>query len=133
MLKTCAIIFGIIMLIIGILGFIPEFTPQGHLFGLFHVNIEHNWIHILSGVASLLCGFMSEHASRLFFQIFGIIYGLVAILGLYYGDRPIFGIIANNFADVILHVLISVFALYLGFGYHQPNARVNDRDRDFNR
>lgn len=123
MLKTCAIIFGIVMVIVGILGFIPQATPDGMLLGLFHVNAEHNWIHIITGIVSLLCGLNSEHASRLFFQIFGIIYALVAILGLYYGDRPILGIIANNMADVILHIVIAVFALALGFGYRQPCAR----------
>ena len=96
MLKTCAIVFGIIMVIVGILGFIPQVTPHGLLLDLFHVNVEHNWIHILTGVISILCGLSSEHASRLFFQIFGIVYLLVAILGIFYGDRPIFGLIANN-------------------------------------
>lgn len=128
MLKTSAIIFGIVMLIVGILGFIPQFTPHGLLFGLFHVNAEHNWIHILTGIVSILCGLTSEHASRLYFQIFGIIYALVAILGFFYGDRPILGLIANNLADAVLHVIIAIFALYLGFGYHHPDARHQDSD-----
>lgn len=130
MLKTCAIVFGVIMLIVGILGFIPEATPRGLLLGLFHINPPHNWIHILTGIVAILCGATSEHASRLFFQIFGIVYGLVAILGFFYGDRPIFGIIANNLADAILHVIIAVFSLYLGFGYRQPNAKQRHEDSD---
>jgi hypothetical protein len=86
------------------------------ILGIFHVNDIHNWIHILTGVVSILCGINSEHASRLFFQIFGIVYGLVAILGFFYGDQPILGMVANNLADAILHVVIAVAALYLGFG-----------------
>ncbi len=128
MLKTCAIIFGIIMVIVGILGFIPQVTPHGLLLDLFHVNVEHNWIHILTGVVSILCGLTSEHASRLYFQIFGIIYALVAILGMFYGDRPILGLIANNTADVVLHVIIAIFALYLGFGCSKCADRQNDQD-----
>jgi hypothetical protein len=128
MLKTIAIIFGIIMLIVGALGFVPEANPNGRLLGVFHVNFEHNLIHIATGIVSILCGLVSEHASRLFFQIFGIVYGLVALLGLYYGDRPILGLIANNMADVVLHFIIAAFALYLGFFYHHPLAR----DRDVN-
>lgn len=116
MLKTAALIFGIIMLLVGILGFIPQATPGGMLLGIFHVNDVHNWIHILTGVVSILCGINSEHASRLFFQIFGIIYGIVAILGFFYGNHPILGIVANNLADAILHVVIAAVALYLGFG-----------------
>lgn len=130
MLKTVALIFGIIMLLVGILGFIPQATPNGMLLGIFHVNDLHNWIHILTGVVSILCGINSEHASRLFFQIFGIIYGFVAILGFFYGDRPILGLVANNLADAILHVIIAVIALYLGFGYRQPNVRQHHHDSD---
>lgn len=116
MLRTIAIIFGIIMLLVGILGYIPEANPNGLLLGLFHVNPPHNWIHILTGIIAILCGISNVPASRLFFQIFGIVYGIVAILGFFYGDRPILGIIANNMADNILHVVISAVALYLGFG-----------------
>lgn len=132
MLKTFAIVFGIIMLVIGALGFMPEANPNGLLFGLFHVNFEHNLIHLATGVISLICGFASEHASRLFFKIFGIIYSLVAILGFYYGDRPIFGIIANNIPDAFLHVVIAVIALYLGFAYQNPVIMPHDRNRDHN-
>ena len=59
---------------------------------------------------------MGEKASRVFFQAFGVIYGLVAVLGFFYGDAPLLGIVANNAADSVLHVVIAVVALYLGFG-----------------
>ena len=91
MLKTAALIFGIIMLLVGILGFIPQVTPGGMLLGIFHVNDIHNWIHILTGVVSILCGINSNHASRLFFQIFGIIYGIVAILAFFLWQSTYFG------------------------------------------
>lgn len=116
MLNKIAIIFGIIMLIIGVLGFIPDAAPQGYLLGLFHINLPHNLIHILTGAISLYCGLSGGKASRIFFQVFGIVYGIVAILGFFYESRPILGFIANNMADNILHVVIALAALYLGFG-----------------
>ncbi len=125
MLKTIAVIFGIILLIVGILGFIPAVTPEGYLLDLFHVNPAHNWIHLITGIIALICGFTSRKSSRLFFQIFGVIYAIVALLGIYYVDRPILGFIANNVADVILHIVIAVIALYLGFGYSSP--KIADR------
>lgn len=130
MLKTIAIIFGIIMLIVGVLGFLPQATSNGLLLGVFHVNAAHNWIHIATGIASILCGMNSEYAARLFFQIFGVVYGLVAIIGFFYGDRHIFGLIANNMADVILHALIAAFSLYLGFGYPLSSDRDSGHDAD---
>lgn len=122
MLRTCAIIFGLIMLVIGVLGFVPEANPNGLLLGIFHVNFEHNVVHLATGIVSILCGLVSGHASRLFFQIFGLIYAVVAILGFYYGDRPIFGILANNIPDALLHTAIAAFSLYLGFVYRHPHA-----------
>ncbi|WP_068467575.1 DUF4383 domain-containing protein [Candidatus Protochlamydia phocaeensis] len=130
MLKTCAIVFGVIMLIIGLLGFVPQVNPNGMLLGLFHVNLLHNLIHLATGLAALLCGLTSEYASRIFFQIFGIVYGLVALLGYYYLDHPIFGILANNLADAILHTLIAAFSLYLGFGYHSLPRSTPPHDRE---
>ncbi|MBA2368414.1 MAG: hypothetical protein H0V82_05250 [Candidatus Protochlamydia sp.] len=38
MLKTFAKIFGVIMTVVGLLGFVPQATPDGMLLGIFHVN-----------------------------------------------------------------------------------------------
>jgi hypothetical protein len=122
MLKTIAIVFGIIMFVVGVLGFVKEAAPGGMLLGIFHVNAEHNFVHILTGAASILCGITSIYASKLFFQIFGVIYGIVAVLGFYYGDQNILGLIANNQADSFLHIAIALFALYLGFGYRSKEV-----------
>jgi len=86
------------------------------LLGIFHVNAAHNVVHLVSGAAALACGLGSARASRLYFQIFGIVYGLVAALGFYQGNRHLLGVISNNMPDVWLHVVISVVALILGFG-----------------
>lgn len=115
-LKTIAVVFGIIMLIIGTLGFFPQFMTGSDLFGLFRVNTNHNIIHLVTGAVALICGLSSVKASLLFFKIFGVIYGLVALIGLYHGNQDLFnGLIANNIHDVWLHAIISAVALYLGF------------------
>ena len=115
MLKVFAILFGLVFLIVGILGFIPDYTPGGNLFGLFTVNAAHNIIHLASGLIALLCGFSSSSASKMFFIIFGIVYGLVALLGFYYGEGLLFKLVAINQADNWLHTGIAAVCLYLGF------------------
>lgn len=116
MLRTFAIIFGIVFLLVGVLGYVPQMTPNGHLLGLFHVNSAHNIVHILSGVIALLCGLTSIQASRIYFCVFGIVYGIVTLLGFFvYGNNDILGIIANNTADNFLHLGITVISLLLGF------------------
>src|SRR5687768_7161036 len=105
MVKTMAIVFGIIFVAVGILGFVPGITTNGHLLGIFHVNTAHNLVHILSGVAALIAGMTSLNAARIYFRVFGVIYGLVAVLGFMAGDdNPVLGLIANNMADNWLHV-----------------------------
>jgi hypothetical protein len=89
MTKTLALLFGGVFVLVGILGFIPAAAPDEHLLGIFHVNAAHNIVHLLTGIIAIACGLASEHASILFFRIFGVVYGLVAILGLIAGDRPI--------------------------------------------
>jgi uncharacterized membrane protein YbaN (DUF454 family) len=42
MIKTAAVIFGIVFLVIGILGFVPSVAPEQMLFGIFHVNAAHD-------------------------------------------------------------------------------------------
>lgn len=116
MLKKIAMAFGIIFILVGLLGFVSAVTPEGRLLGYFEVNAAHNLVHIVTGVIALVVGLASEKAARLFFQVFGIIYALVAVLGFAMGNQPLLGIVANNAADTWLHVLIAVISLYLGFG-----------------
>ena len=115
-LKRIAVIFGIVFVIVGVLGWVSAVNPGGKLLGIFDVNAAHNVVHLATGVLAIIAGAMGEKAPRVFFQAFGVIYGLVAVLGFFYGDAPLLGIVANNAADSVLHVVIAVVALYLGFG-----------------
>jgi uncharacterized protein DUF4383 len=116
MLKTAAIIFGIVFLLVGVLGFVPGITTTGQmLLGIFHVNAVHNIVHLLSGAVALITGLTSTAAARMYFRVFGIVYALVAILGFFTGYGLLLGLISNNMADTWLHVLIALVALALGF------------------
>ena len=115
MVKTMATVFGVVFLLVGVLGFIPGITDNGHLLGIFHVNTAHNIVHILSGAAALVAAGMGVAAARNYFRIFGVVYGLVTILGFLGGEEPVLGMIANNTADNWLHLAITLVALTLGF------------------
>ena len=115
-LKQIAIIFGVIFVVVGVLGWVPPVNPGGKLLGLFDVNAAHNFVHLATGIVAIIAGAAGEKASRIFFQVFGVIYGLVAVLGFYSGDQPLLGIVSNNAANSVLHVVIAIVALYLGFG-----------------
>lgn len=121
MTKRLAIAFGVVFLIVGVLGFVPGVAPvsesSGHsmLFGVFAVDSVHNWVHVLSGLAALYAGYASAQAARMYFRIFGVIYALVALLGIFVGRGELLGIMANNVPDVVLHLAIAIAALFIGF------------------
>ncbi|MCK9530269.1 MAG: DUF4383 domain-containing protein [Gammaproteobacteria bacterium] len=129
MLMKAATWFGIIMLVVGILGFIGPLTPNGLLFGLFAVDGLHNTVHLLTGAVAVWVGLTSERASRLYFQIFGIIYGVLFLIGLAAGNSPLLGVMAHNWADVWLHLAITAFALYMGFFYRVSYRKAHPADR----
>src|SRR5437762_8511873 len=118
MIKSAAILFGLVFLAVGILGFVPAATPNVNgmpmLLGIFHVNAVHSCIHIASGVVFLLCGMAGAGPSRLFFKIFGLVYALVAVLGFMNPPGPLLGMISNNPADTWLHVGLAAAMLLLG-------------------
>jgi len=115
MIKSAAVLFGIVFILIGILGFVPGVTNNEMLLGIFHVNAAHNVVHLLSGAAALFAGMTSVGASRMYFRVFGVIYGLVAVLGFMMGDGMLLGLISNNTANTWLHVGIASVSLLLGF------------------
>jgi len=115
MLKQAATLFGILFLLVGILGFVPGVTNNEMLLGIFHVNTAHNIVHLLSGVFALWAGRTSAAYARIYFRIFGTVYGLAAILGFLGGNAPLLGVISNNTADTWLHAVIATLSLWLGF------------------
>jgi hypothetical protein len=117
MVKTLGIVFGIVFLAVGILGFVqgPQMGDGRMLLGIFHVNTAHNFVHIGSGVIFLLASLGG--GARLWFKLFGAIYALVAVLGLLHlgQDVNLLGLVSNNDADTWLHIGLAVVMLLIGF------------------
>jgi len=113
MTQTLAWVFGIVLTLVGVLGFVLGITTDGMLLGIFMVDGLHSIVHIVSGLAALAAAW-GMYSSRLYFQVFGVIYALVAILGFVMGG-DILGLMMMNMADNLLHVAIAVVALYAGF------------------
>jgi hypothetical protein len=65
MVKAAAILFGLVFLVVGILGFVPAATNNEMLLGIFHVNLAHNIVRLASGAIFLLCGMAGRgHRAR---------------------------------------------------------------------
>ena len=117
MLKKLAMIFGIVFVLIGILGFVPGITTtddQGMmmLLGIFGVDMVHNIVHILAGVLGLAAS-MSDMYAKWYFLGFGAVYGLVALLGMMDGSS-VLGLFDVNAADNWLHIGLAVIMIGIG-------------------
>ncbi len=122
MVKTFAVIFGLVFLVVGTLGFVPAAAPDGMLLNIFHVNTAHNIVHLASGIIFLFTAMGGVGPLRMWFQIFGVIYAVVAIWGFAVGTGNTLWVVANNPADTWLHVVLAVVMLFLGFGTAKQNA-----------
>jgi len=114
-LKSVALYAGIVILVVGLVGFVPALVPGGKVLGLFLVDPFHNIVHILTGALAIVAAKSSDKAARMYFQIFGVVYALVTVLGFTTGTG-LFGLIPTNLADNLLHLIIAAVYLYYGFG-----------------
>lgn len=115
MARTLGMLFGIVFLAVGILGFIPGITKDEMLLGIFHVNAMHSIVHIVSGAVFLFASMAGAGPARLWFKVFGLIYAVVAVLGFMNPTGPVLGMISNNPADTWLHVVLAAAMLLIGF------------------
>ncbi len=113
LVKPLTWILGLVLLLVGIIGF---FMPSP-LFGLFDVDTTHNVVHILSGVVGLWAASTGYQYSRLFLMVFGLVYGLVAVLGFMSGS--VLGLFMVNMNDNYLHAAIAAVCLVTAFGSHK--------------
>lgn len=112
---TFAVIYGIVFLLLGIAGFIPDLMQNGLLLGIFNIDPLHDVVHLVFGIIGLWVAFISSRASQIYLKIVGIIYVILALLGFWYGGANIFDVISNNLPVAWLHLAIGILALIIGF------------------
>jgi hypothetical protein len=125
--RTFALIFGIVFVAVGVLGFVPGVMHPamgdhnvtmtrnyGDLLGLFPVNMLHNLVHILFGIWGLLA-YRSLAGSKTYFRSVAILYAILTILGLIPAFDTTFGLIPIYGNDVWLHALLAIVAAYFGW------------------
>jgi Domain of unknown function (DUF4383) len=110
---------GLSLLLAGIGGFISDATfdtgteLQGDTFLGFEVNGWHNLVHLASGLV-LLAASPKRASARAIAIGFGLVYGIVTIIGLIDGN-DVLGILPVNPADNVLHIALSLLGLIAGF------------------
>ncbi|RDI45444.1 DUF4383 domain-containing protein [Falsibacillus pallidus] len=105
MAKKFVGLLGVVFILLGIIGFFVQFD------GIFHLTPMHNIVHLVSGIIALICT-TSEARAAAYAKIFGFVYLLVGIIGMFTHE---FAGIIFLFADNILHFLIAFASIYIGF------------------
>lgn len=111
MVYTYAKVAGLILFVIGILGGVSWFAPNGMLFGIFMVNPLHNLLHALTGLIFLAVGFSGQwDLARRTVLLFAAFYGLLTVLGFLSPQGIVLGM-RMNMADNVLHLTITALSL----------------------
>lgn len=119
MLRIIAVLFGIGFIFAGVAGFLPSFIMNNLLFGYFQVDSLHNIVHIGTGVLAIMAS-TNFRFTKIFFQLLGIIYTIIGIWGFWTGGDLY--VMQVNTADNILHIVVGVIAIYLGFSASKQQA-----------
>lgn len=117
LVKPLTWLFGVVLTLVGLAGF---FTGSDMLL-MFQVDMMHNIVHLLSGLIALFAASKGEAYARMYLQVFGVVYGLVTILGFWRMDVILFPV---NAADNYLHLAIAAVCLIVGFGGAKRPAMV---------
>lgn len=135
--RNFALGFGILLLLIGIAGFVPglvsygvppEAVPgsadtaagpavthaHGYLLGLFAVNAFHNIVHVVWGILGLVA-YRSWSQARLYARATAVVYAVLVVAGLIPGLNTLFGLVPLYGHDVWLHALFAIAGAYFGF------------------
>ncbi len=117
--RILALVIGIVLTLVGILGFFVSSSMSPGLLLGFQIDLVHNLVHLLTGIVALVAVYTGW--SRRFNQVFGIIYLVVALAGVIpalYFDGRLLGIMHVNPADDVLHWVIAIAAIAVGFFVH---------------
>jgi hypothetical protein len=123
--RTTARVVAAVFLLVGVAGFIPGVTTDydgmtfaGHestamLFGVFHVSILHNIVHLLFGVAGLALARTVSGATA-FLIGGGAVYLVLWLYGLVIDHDSAANFVPLNTADDWLHLFLGIGMIGLG-------------------
>ena len=126
MIKRASLVFGVVFLLVGLLGFVqtgfameadPTLAPR--LLGVFPVNAVHNGVHLGFGLWGILAA-RSWAGARNFCRIGGVLYLLLAVLGYFVPSG--FGLVPLGSHDIWLHAVLGIALAGVGFAVREESV-----------
>lgn len=124
MTKTLALIFGIILMLLGVLGFVS--SPLIGVNAIFATDAVHNGIHFIFGATLLFIGLRDPSRAALWLKIIGAVtflLGLIGILTVPASGGTLIAIAYTNGPSNWFHIVIGV-AMYLAGTYGKDSPVV---------
>lgn len=119
MQKKLSIVFGVVFVVVGVLGMIGTPIVGSDAGAFFMTNVTHDVVHIVLGLILLFVALKKTDRLTVTLKTVGIVYLLVAALGFAEVESvsnagSILGLVDVNTADNWLHVVLGVVILGLG-------------------
>jgi hypothetical protein len=130
-----ALFFGMIYVVIGIVGFIPglhtmapasaphmdQTASYGYLFGLFPINALHNALHIVVGLAGI-AAFPRFSLARAYCILVFLLFGLLTVMGFIPQLDTAWGWVPLFSGDTWLHAATSISGAFFAFVVPEPTT-----------
>jgi hypothetical protein len=124
--RLAAALLGAALLFAAATDYVPAFIDaEGRVFGLFKLDIYKDALHVASAIWALAAALISRRAAVLFLQIFGTLYFLDGVMGVFTGsgylDLSIFtqGVLRNSalvkFLSGVPHLALGLFGIATSF------------------
>ncbi len=115
MVKQYAQVVGIVLLLLGVVGFL--LVTQSPLLGLLNIDVVENIVHLATGAIYAYVGFamLNNASARSIVGAVGAVYLLVGIIG--FVDPKLFGLLQHPYSvvDNLIHLALGALGIYLGF------------------
>jgi hypothetical protein len=112
MATKLAKVFGVIFVIVGLLGLVPGGLGIVGEEGFFMTNLPHDLVHLVIGVILLWVAAKSPAKAATALVVFGVVYLLVAVLG-FAIEGDVLGITLSD-SDDWLHLVLGIVLLAVG-------------------
>jgi hypothetical protein len=130
-----ALLFGMVYVVIGIVGFIPglhtmapasaphmdQTASYGYLFGLFPINALHNALHIVVGLAGI-AAFPRFSLARAYCILVFLLFGLLTVMGFIPQLDTAWGWVPLFSGDTWLHAATSISGAFFAFVVPEPTT-----------
>jgi hypothetical protein len=124
--RLAAGLLGLALLFAAATDYIPAFIDaEGRVFGLFQLDIYKDALHVASAAWAIAAALVSRQASIFFLRVFGTLYFLDGVMGVFTGsgylDLSIFidGVRSTSayvkFASSVPHLVLGMFGIVTGF------------------